>query len=321
MSEEREKSSDEPATDEEPEGTKEVAESALETHGASNATPESAEAGDAEEEEGGEAAEPNEEGAAAAEPGEDQQEPEPDQQEGAARERPPKRSQKSARGGEEKTRGRSTRSRVKVPQLPPESQTNSPKPQTLGMLGAVMLATLTMWIAAKAACNAHPVETRSPRNVTTKELAKDPKNAGLELQQRWATMDFKRALELAKGEVKAQLDKAQKSCDADVQRCIAEHKKLEAQVLTTATLLTRDSTTAKVEVVSHGLDGGPKTYVLELVPEGKTWMITKRTEGAAPKLGTPPSPSVAPPGSAAPPASAPPTGSANPAPPGSAGSH
>ena len=72
----------------------------------------------------------------------------------------------------------------RIPQT--EAELDSPSKQTMGMLGILAIMTIVMWAFARGGCNYHPPkETRVPRKVTTAELAHDPKNAAIELQQRW----------------------------------------------------------------------------------------------------------------------------------------
>jgi hypothetical protein len=177
-------------------------------------------------------------------------------------------------------RKRGTRSRPSAPQQPPampsEKVIDAPRPQTLGMLGAVCAATLIMWSAGRIACNYHPpTETRKPRDVPTAELANDPKNAAIEVQQRWSKLDFARALELATGSAAEAIRAEQKKCQADSRSCDARRKQLESKIITTAALLQRESSSALVRVTTRGSDG-PGTYLMELEPAGSLWKAKSR---------------------------------------------
>lgn len=193
--------------------------------------------------------------------------------------------------------------------LPPEKEIAAPSRQTLIMLGVMAGATLLMWGSARFACNAHPAQTRKPREVTTADLSRDPKGAALELQQRWNSYDFKGALELAKGGVADELKKAQGDCEKDSAGCEAKKKSVEGQALATAALLSRAPGSAKVRVTSRGGAGGNETVVYTLEQEGAQWKVSGR--GAEdPTPAKAPDPAPAPSGSAAPA----PSGSAAPAP-------
>ncbi len=163
--------------------------------------------------------------------------------------------------------------------LPPEKEIAAPSRQTLIMLGVMAGATLIMWGSARFACNAHPAQTRKPREVTTADLSRDPKGAALELQQRWNSYDFKGALELAKGSIADELQKAQGDCEKDSAGCDAKKKAVEGQALATAALLSRAPGSAKVRVASRGGAGGNETVVYTLEQEGAQWKVSGR--GAA----------------------------------------
>jgi len=145
-----------------------------------------------------------------------------------------------------------------------------------------------MAIAGKAACNYHPpTETRKPRDVATADLAKDPKNAAMELQQRWATYDFKRALELAKGAAAQQLQQEQQNCVKDAAACKRKADELANTVMTTATLLRRESNSAITRVTSIGATAGKQVFLMDLVQDGSVWKATARRPDAP----VPPQPS------------------------------
>jgi hypothetical protein len=168
-----------------------------------------------------------------------------------------------------------------TPLIPDEREIDSPRIQTLGMLGVIAGLTIVMALAGKAACNYHPpTETRKPRDVSTAELAKDPKNAAIELQQRWATYDFKGALELAKGAATQQLQQDQQSCVKDAAVCKRKAQELANTVLTTASLLRRESSSAIVRVTSIGAATGKQVFLMDLVQDGSLWKATARRPDA-----------------------------------------
>jgi hypothetical protein len=161
--------------------------------------------------------------------------------------------------------------------MPSESVINSPKPQTLFMLGVVTFVTLVSWGAARFACNAHPPHSFPPRQVSLQVLARDPKDAAIELQQRWATHEFAGALKLASGAVAGAIAKGQKACEANQTSCDAERKKLAKSVFTTGELVSMDGQTAQVRVTSTGLPGGAKSYVMQLSRSGELWKASLRS--------------------------------------------
>src|SRR5262245_50252265 len=88
--------------------------------------------------------------------------------------------------------------RVKPPLPRTEREIDAPDRLTLLMLGVMGFMTIVLWAFARGGCNYHPPrETRRPRPVKTEELARDPKDAALEMQQRLIQYDFDGALELA----------------------------------------------------------------------------------------------------------------------------
>jgi hypothetical protein len=179
--------------------------------------------------------------------------------------------------------------------MPDESIVDTPSRQTLGMMGAVALVTLAMWGSAKFACNAHPTQTRKPREVSLQELAKDPKDAALEMQQRWNSYDFAAALELAKGSIAEEIKKGLEGCKSDP-GCESKKTALEGKALATAALLAREGDTATVRVDSRGGALGEKSVIYAVEREGTTWKVKGHTEA-------PPPPAPTPDTSAAPPAS------------------
>ncbi len=203
---------------------------------------------------------------------------------------------------------RPVKSRPKRPPAPPkqltEKEINSPEPQTLVMLGVVALMTLIMWGTARFACNAHPAQTVKPREVSTRELARDPKDAAVELEQRWATKRYGAALELATGGLVTELTKDKKACDANKKACAAESKKLSAEVLTTGEMLSREPAGAVVRVTSSGGPGGKQSYLIHLGFDGTIWKADSRkpATGAAMAVPSGSAPAMPVPGASAAPA-------------------
>jgi len=155
-----------------------------------------------------------------------------------------------------------------------EEEIDSPSKMTVGMLGVLGLLTVIMWALARGGCNYHPPkETRVPREVTTEDLARDPKNAAIELQQRWLTHDFTRAAELATGEVAQQLQQEKAACNA---ACLAEKKALSEKVLSSAVILDANMMSATARVTSVGLPGGPKVFLLRMERAESIWKASLR---------------------------------------------
>lgn len=164
--------------------------------------------------------------------------------------------------------------RPKPPIPKTEEEIDSPSKMTVGMLGILGGLTVIMWALARGGCNYHPPkETRVPRVVTTEELARDPKNAAIELQQRWLTHDFSGAAELASGEVAQQLQQEKAACNA---ACLAEKKSLSEKVLTSAVILDANMMGATARVTSVGLPGGSKTFLMRLERADSIWKATLR---------------------------------------------
>ncbi|HKO53381.1 MAG TPA: hypothetical protein VJV79_36985 [Polyangiaceae bacterium] len=155
-----------------------------------------------------------------------------------------------------------------------EEEIDSPSKMTVGMLGVLGLMTVSMWALARGGCNYHPPkETRVPREVTTEDLARDPKNAAIELQQRWLTRDFAGAAALASGEVVQQLERDKAACNA---ACLAEKKSLSEKLLTSAVILDANMMGATARVTSVGLPGAPKVFLMRMERADSIWKATLR---------------------------------------------
>jgi len=196
----------------------------------------------------------------------------------------------------EATGDRPKKKKLKRPKPPlpkTEEEIDSPSKMTVGMLGVLGLLTVIMWALARGGCNYHPPkETRVPRTVTTEDLTRDPKNAAIELQQRWLTRDFAGAAELASGEVSQQLQQDKAACNA---ACLAEKKSLADKVLTSAVILEANMMGAIARVSSVGLPGAPKVYLLRMERADAGWKATLRKPDDGSALPLPASPQDAPP--------------------------
>ena len=179
--------------------------------------------------------------------------------------------------------------RPKPPIPKTEEEIDSPTKQTVGMLGVLGLMTVIMWAFARGGCNYHPPkETRTPRAVTTEDLAHDPKNAAVELQQRWLTHNYAGALELVGPDVAAEVLRDKAACDA---ACLGQRKALSDKVLTSAVILDANMMGATARVTSIGLPGGPKVFLMRMERADAIWKATmhKVDDGVA----LPPLPQIA----------------------------
>jgi hypothetical protein len=161
--------------------------------------------------------------------------------------------------------------RAKLPVPKTEAEVDSPTKQTVGMLGVLGFMTLVMWALARGACNYHPPkETRVPRKVTTADLAANPKDAAIELQQRMVTHNYAGALELATGDAATFVKQEQAACDA---ACLSTRKALELSVLTSAVIVDANPLGATARVTSI-LPGGSKTYLMRVSRADAIWKAT-----------------------------------------------
>jgi hypothetical protein len=168
--------------------------------------------------------------------------------------------------------------KAKAPPPPPpsEDEIDSPNRQTLGMLGIIGIMTLCMWIFARGGCNYHPPkETRDPRKVELVDLARDPKDAALEFELRFAMKSFGGALELAKGPMVDLVKEQQKICDADP-GCSQQASTLRGAVQATAQLLERDAFKAVSRVTTTGTGGKAERHIIRVERDGQIWKTVAR---------------------------------------------
>jgi hypothetical protein len=205
----------------------------------------------------------------------------------------------------------------KKPPLPrTEREIDAPDRLTLLLLGIMGFMTIVLWGFAKGACNYHPPrETRRPRPVKLEELARDPKDAALEMQQRLVQYNFDGALELAADSAESDVKKRKAECAGKVAEC-AEKKKKNARAATVAALLERDMGSATVRATTHTDANGKVANILRLERRGPMWKVTSFAPDDGSFKPSPPTMEQMPPGAMqmmpAPGAS----GSAMPAPPG-----
>lgn len=164
-----------------------------------------------------------------------------------------------------------------------EEEIDSPKPLTLWLLGVMTSATLVMWGSARLACNYRGDSPKATPQLNTAALSRTPKDAAIELAQRWATQNYSGALELSKGQLAQDIQQEkQKACGGNEAACKQKSAELAARVLTRGVLVSQDSTSALVRVTST-LPDGSKTVLLRLEPEGPIWKGVERTADTAAK--------------------------------------
>lgn len=166
-----------------------------------------------------------------------------------------------------------------APPPPPmtEEEIDSPSKQTLGMLGVIGIMTMFMWIFARGGCNYHPPkETRDPRKVELVDLARDPKDAALEFELRWATKRWGGALELAKGPMLDQVKQQQKACDANP-KCAQQAADLRGTVQASAELLERDPMRSVSRVITVGTGSKQaERHIIRVERDGSIWKTISR---------------------------------------------
>jgi len=155
-----------------------------------------------------------------------------------------------------------------------ERELNSPTPLTLQLLGVIFLATFLPWVAAKVACNVREAPVREPPELPADVLARQPKDAALELQQRAATGHYREAAELAKGDAAKELLEADARCQAEPQPCAALRAQAK-QVATRAVLVGRGPLLAEARAESE-VGGKTERYLMRLEADGNRWYVTTR---------------------------------------------
>jgi len=156
-----------------------------------------------------------------------------------------------------------------------ERELNSPSPLTLRLLGVIFLATFLPWVAAKVACNVREAPLRQPPELPVDVLARQPKDAALELQQRAASGHYREAAELAKGDAAQELLAADARCQTDPEPCAALRAQAK-EVATRAVLVGRGPLLAEARAESQ-VGGKTERYVMRLEADGNRWFVTSRT--------------------------------------------
>jgi hypothetical protein len=180
----------------------------------------------------------------------------------------PETVRKVAVGGEKKKT-----KRPKPPLPRTEREIDAPDRVTLVMLAVLCAMTIVLWVFAKRACNYHPPrETKRPRAVKTEDLARDPKDAAIEMQQRLVQMNFDGALELAADSAEADVKKQKVDCAGKVAAC-ADRKKKYERAATTAALLERDMASATVRATTVTPQAPQQSNILVLERRGPIWKV------------------------------------------------
>ena len=157
-----------------------------------------------------------------------------------------------------------------------EEEIDSPSKQQLGMLGVIGIMTMFMWLFARGGCNYHPpTATRDPRKVELVDLARDPKDAAMEFELRWATKRWGGALELAKGPMLDQVKQQQQACDANPQ-CAQQAADLRGSVQASAELLERDPMRSVSRITTVGVGPKPERHIIRVERDGPIWKTVSR---------------------------------------------
>jgi len=177
----------------------------------------------------------------------------------------------------ERRRERPRKSKRPKPPIPQtEAEIDAPDKLTLSMLGVMGVLTIALWLFARMACNYHPPrETRRPRPVKIEDLAREPKDAALEMQQRLLQYDFDGALQLATGDATRAIETAKAACTANTADCANKKKAAERGVESTAALLERTPAGTVVRVTSK-TPAGKEVSIVRLERAGTIWKVTSR---------------------------------------------
>jgi hypothetical protein len=179
-------------------------------------------------------------------------------------------------GASQPPRKKKKKARPAPPPPKTEEEIDSPTKQTMGMLTVVGIMTLCMWVFARGGCNYHPPkESRDPRKVELAELVRDPKDAAMEFELRWATKSFGGTAELAKGPMVEQVKQAQKACDADP-GCAQKASDLRSKVLVAAELLERTPVQAVARITTTGVGAQPERHIIHLERDQAIWKTVSR---------------------------------------------
>jgi hypothetical protein len=171
-------------------------------------------------------------------------------------------------------------------QLPrTEQEIDSPKPLTLWLLGVMSVGTLVMWGTARFACTNQGGVAKQPPDLPTQDLARTPKDAAIEMQQRLASYNFAGAIQLSKGAVVGELKQEQQRLCGSDQECQRKQAELSSEIQTTGATLSMDGSSAVVRV-STIAPSGTQSYLLKLEPEGKLWKVTERRPDSGKKSGS-----------------------------------
>jgi hypothetical protein len=161
------------------------------------------------------------------------------------------------------------------PEYPSEEEINSPDQKTLILLFVIFFVTFASWGAARFACNMHPPESRAAPKLTTDKLITTAKDAAIEFVQRWRSNDFEGALEVATGDLTAEMQKGKADCQKSANEC-ARKREAEAGRLTTAVVMKQDGFYAESKVTTT-LKDKTDTYRVILQREGMVWKAATKS--------------------------------------------
>jgi hypothetical protein len=161
--------------------------------------------------------------------------------------------------------------------IPSEGEINSPDRKTLFLLFVVFAVTVGSWGAARFACNMHPPESHAAPKMPTDRLVLIAKDAAIEFVQRWRSADYTGAMEIAGGDLVAELATAQAACAAKANEC-AREREASAGRLTSAVVLVQDGFTADTRVTTT-LKGRTEKFRVRVHREEVGWKaISKSVE-------------------------------------------
>jgi hypothetical protein len=159
---------------------------------------------------------------------------------------------------------------------PSEDEIDSPDRTTLILLFVIFVVTVSSWGAARFACNMHPPQSRPAPKLTTNQLIGTAKDGAIEFVQRWRSADYSGALEIAAGDLVAEMQKLQNDCQARANEC-AREREAAAGRLTTAVVLNMNSFKADARVTTT-LKGVTETYRVVMAREGALWKAGSKTK-------------------------------------------
>lgn len=178
---------------------------------------------------------------------------------------------------------KSKRKERKVLKKPPpvlvESDVDSPRPQTLVMMAAVVVPTVAIWLFATLLCNIQGVDPTRPKEPSLDELTRTAKDTAIEFHQRLATLDHDAAAKISSGAVAGEVEASRKRCQAEGDECARRRNSLLAHVRTTGVLERGDEKAADVIVTLHEAPAAqlPKRTLAVKLEKTDRWRVVAST--------------------------------------------